>query len=102
MHAFLAHIGDDGAALRNMRSGKTQQFQLLFGFEKRAFAGQRPDDETGQRRARPFLEVMLDLDAIHGAGVIERRRDRRIHSLDFHLTYMFSIDLDCTQSKTEI
>ena len=38
---------------------------------------------------------MLDFDAINDACVIERRCDRRIDSLDFHLNYMFSIDLGC-------
>src|SRR5579871_4592196 len=45
---------------------------------------------------------MLDLGAIHGAGVIERGRDRRIHSLNFHLSYMFSIDLECPRQDKEI
>ena len=28
---------------------------------------------------------MLDFDAIQGAGMIERRGDRRVDSLDFHI-----------------
>src|ERR1035438_232188 len=45
---------------------------------------------------------MLDFDAIHGARVIERRGDRRVYTLDFHLTYMFSIDLSCTPEDKDL
>ncbi len=102
VNALRADIGDDGAAFRNGAGRDAHQFQLLGRFEQRAFAGQRSDDETGERRARPLLEVMLDLDAIHGARVIERRRNRRIDSLNFHLTYMFSIDIECAQEDRDL
>jgi ribosomal protein L11 methyltransferase len=34
--------------------------------------------------------------------MIERRGDRRVYTLDFHLTYMFSIDLSCTPEDKDL
>jgi ribosomal protein L11 methyltransferase len=45
---------------------------------------------------------MLDFDAIHGARVIERRGDRSVYTLDFHLTYMFSIDITCAPEGKDL
>jgi len=81
VNALFGDIGDQRAFRRSERRGEAQQFDLFPGFEQRAFAGQRADYEPGHRRAAPFVEVMLDLDAADRARVIERRRRRRKHSL---------------------
>jgi len=80
VHAFFTHIRDDRAIVRHTRRGEAQKFQLLRGVQQRTFAGQRADDETSQRGARPLVEVMLDFDPVQSACVIERRGGRKVDS----------------------
>lgn len=106
MDAFGTDVGNQRAVGWHTRSREAQQRQFLLRVKQRAFASQRADDESGQGRPRPLVKVMLDFDTIHGAGVIEGRRNRRIDTLkfaqEFHLTYMFSIDLDCKQPEKDL
>ena len=61
--------------------GQPHKLQFLFGAKQGAFSGEPANYKTGDRRAPPLLKVMLNLGAVNGAGVIERRRDRRQYAL---------------------
>ena len=82
------------------RRRQTQHVDFFERFEQRPFASQSANHKSGERGTAPLIEVMLDLSAIYGAGMIERRRGRpQILPVISCESIMFSIDLECKTSR---
>ena len=75
---------------------------FFFGIQKRAFARRAADHAARERRAVPFLDVVLYFDFVDVSFVVEWGRDVGEDSLKFHPPTMFSLYLECGQEEKDL
>lgn len=101
-YAIAGNVGQQDAVRGGGLFHELPEFHAFVKSEQVAFAGASGNSVTGQRDVVPFFDVVLYLDLVDLAFVIERRRQRGEDSLKFHQFTMFSLDLDCTQETKDL